>query len=325
MGDVSEWISTAQWSPLMPCTRSARRPGSWSRTREPTICSRSKRIRPPFTTISRSSRRALFPPALTTTDKGHGRLETRSIWVSGSFPNYQDFPYVQQVARIERHRWHLKDNTEQHEIVFCITSLTPENGDAKRLLELNRGHWSIENRLHYVRDRTFDEDRSQVRTHAAPHMMASRRNLAIGLLRLAGATSNIAAASRFFLRHIFASCTWRLCDLARAILPLLAGAARRAAHRVGPLQGTGDGVPSRRYRQQRRAGGSPSPDCRRRSWEMSPSSRPEPGLGGHPTTARAMVSGVDTARAFRSREAIRQRCRVCRNHRFRAYAALERR
>lgn len=108
---------------------------------------------------------------------------------------------MRQVARIERHRLRLKDNTEQHEIVFCITSLTPEKADAKRLLQLNRDHWAIENRLHYVRDRTFDEDRSQVRKRAAPHMMASLRNLAIGLLRLAGATSNIAAASRFFMRN----------------------------------------------------------------------------------------------------------------------------
>jgi hypothetical protein len=108
---------------------------------------------------------------------------------------------VRQVARIERVRVRLKDGSEQRETVFCITSLSPEKADPARLLKLNRGHWSIENRLHYVRDRTFDEDRSQVRKHAAPHMMASLRNLAIGLLRLAGASTNIAAAARFFMRH----------------------------------------------------------------------------------------------------------------------------
>jgi len=139
---------------------------------------------------------------LQTTEKGHGRIETRAIWVSSRFPNYQDFPYVRQVARIERHRLCAKDNTAQHEIVFNITSLTPQRADPKCLLELNRGHWSIENRLHYVRDYTFDEDRSQVRKQAAPHMMASLRNLAIGLLRLAGATTNIAAAVRFFMRNV---------------------------------------------------------------------------------------------------------------------------
>ena len=137
---------------------------------------------------------------LNTTDKGHGRLETRAIWINSEIPNYLDCPYVKQIARIERVRVRLKDNAEQRETVFCITSLTPAKADATRLLQLNRDHWSIENRLHYVRDRTFDEDRSQVRKRAAPHMMASLRNLAIGVLRLAGA-SNIAVASRFFMRH----------------------------------------------------------------------------------------------------------------------------
>ena len=108
---------------------------------------------------------------------------------------------MQQVARIERVRVRLKDQRAQRETVFCVTSLSSEKGDATRLLQLNRGHWSIENRLHYVRDRTFDEDRSQVRKRAAPHMMASLRNLAIGLLRLAGASTNIAAAVRFFMRN----------------------------------------------------------------------------------------------------------------------------
>ena len=149
-----------------------------------------------------------------TTDKGHGRLETRAIWVSSELPPGLDFPYVQQVARIERRRRHLNNNTEQHEIVFCITSLSPEKADATRLLKLNRDHWSIENRLHHVRDTTFDDDRSQVRKRAAPHMIASLRNLAIGLLRLAGARTNIAAATRFFMRN---------CDSAMQLLgvPLL--------------------------------------------------------------------------------------------------------
>ena len=58
--------------------------------------------------------------------------------------------------------------------------------DAARLLRLNRGHWSIENRSHYVRDFTYDEDRSQVRTANGPNSMASLRNFAISLLRLSG-------------------------------------------------------------------------------------------------------------------------------------------
>jgi hypothetical protein len=60
---------------------------------------------------------------------------------------------------------------------------------------LNRGHWSIENRLHYVRDVTFDEDRSQIRTQNAPRVMATLRNLAISLFRWLGST-NIAKTLR---------------------------------------------------------------------------------------------------------------------------------
>ena len=69
------------------------------------------------------------------------------------------------------------------------------------MLALNRGHWGIENRLHWVRDVTFDEDRSQVRTAAGPHVMASLRNLAITVLRLAGCPS-IAAALRWCARQV---------------------------------------------------------------------------------------------------------------------------
>jgi predicted transposase YbfD/YdcC len=78
---------------------------------------------------------------------------------------------------------------------LVVSSLSSDKADPARLLALNRGHWDIENRLHYVRDWTFDEDRSQVRRGNRPHAMASLRNAAISLLRLAGAT-NIAASTR---------------------------------------------------------------------------------------------------------------------------------
>ncbi len=80
-------------------------------------------------------------------------------------------------------------------MVYGITSLTPQNSDPARVLSLNRNHWSIENKVHWVRDVTFDEDRSQVRKKAGPHVMDSLRNLAISLLRMAGA-KNIAQALR---------------------------------------------------------------------------------------------------------------------------------
>lgn len=80
-----------------------------------------------------------------------------------------------------------------------MTSLTAEKASPARLLSLNRLHWGIENKLHYVRDVTFDEDRSRVRKKSGPHVMASLRNLAISVLRMAGA-DNIAEALRL--------CSW---------------------------------------------------------------------------------------------------------------------
>jgi len=120
------------------------------------------------------------------------------VWGAAALRNT---PRDQYVGWDSETRLRLTNHTEQRETVFCITSLSAQQADATRLLKLNRDHWAIENRLHYVRDRTFDEDRSQVRKRAAPHLMASLRNLAIGLLRLAGASTNIAAAARFLMRH----------------------------------------------------------------------------------------------------------------------------
>ncbi len=93
-------------------------------------------------------------------------------------------------------------------MAYGITSLTPAAADPARLLALNRAHWSIENRLHWVRDVTFDEDRCRVRKGAGAHVMASLRNVAISLLRLAGAT-NIAQALR--------RCSWHRSSALRLI------------------------------------------------------------------------------------------------------------
>ncbi len=83
--------------------------------------------------------------------------------------------------------------------VYAITSLTAFLADPALLAGWIRGHWSIENRLHWVRDVSFDEDRSQVRTAQGPQVMAALRNLAISALPLAGAT-NIAAELRHHAR-----------------------------------------------------------------------------------------------------------------------------
>jgi hypothetical protein len=140
----------------------------------------------------------LFEPTLhaaRTSGKRHGRIEERRIVASGDVPaGYLDFPHVGQVFRMTRSR--TRRGREQRETVYGLTSLTPAQATPKRLLSLVRGHWHIENKSHHVRDVTFDEDRSQVRSGSIPQVLAALRNACIGLMRAAGHT-NIAAACRF--------------------------------------------------------------------------------------------------------------------------------
>jgi len=135
-------------------------------------------------------------------DKGHGRIETRRIWLRDDLADYLDFPYAQVVFRIERERTKLDGTSPTRETVYGLTD-RPGTGAkaATELLALVRGHWTVENKLHWVRDVTFDEDRSQVRKGNGPRVMASLRNIAVSLLRLAGA-DNIAKATRWCSRHM---------------------------------------------------------------------------------------------------------------------------
>jgi hypothetical protein len=138
----------------------------------------------------------------------HGRREVRLLWlladpalntyIGSAGTAGTAWPGVQQVARVERLRLQLRRGREvkrEREISYAITSLAPAQAAAPRVLAALRGHWGIENRAHWVRDVTFDEDRSQVRTGAAPEALAAFRNVATTLLRRAG-RDNIAAALR---------------------------------------------------------------------------------------------------------------------------------
>jgi predicted transposase YbfD/YdcC len=130
-----------------------------------------------------------------TVDIGHGRIEQRNITTSEALVGYSDWPGLAQVFEVGRHVLIQKTGQERAEVVYGVTSLPPERATPERLLELVRGHWQIENKSHWVRDVTFDEDRSQVRCGNIPQVMAALRNTTIGLLRWAGHT-NIAAACR---------------------------------------------------------------------------------------------------------------------------------
>ncbi len=142
-----------------------------------------------------------LPPAgdrqesVRTVDVGHGRIETRNLTTSEALVGYSDWPGMAQVFEIGRHVILKKTGQERVEVVYGVTSLRSEQADPGRLLGLVRGHWHIENKSHWVRDVTFDEDRSQVRSGNIPQLMAALRNTAIGLLRWSGHT-NIAKACR---------------------------------------------------------------------------------------------------------------------------------
>ncbi len=123
------------------------------------------------------------------------RWEKRRLWASTALNEYLDWPGLGQVCCVERTRRH--KGRETVERAYAITSLPPERAAAARLLGIWRGHWGIENRLHWVRDVVFGEDQSQVRTGSAPQLLAALRNLVTGMLRLNG-VKNIAAALRHY-------------------------------------------------------------------------------------------------------------------------------
>jgi len=117
--------------------------------------------------------------------------------VSDELAGYLKFPHAQVVFRLERETSKLDGSSLRKEVVYGLTSRRgTEEVNARALLGLTRGHWTVENSLHWVRDVTFDEDRSQVRKGNGPRVMATLRNL----LRLAGAGC-IAKATRWCSRQ----------------------------------------------------------------------------------------------------------------------------
>jgi predicted transposase YbfD/YdcC len=128
---------------------------------------------------------------------GHGRSELRRLTANSIVDKKIDWPEAMQVFKIERATIINSTGEISEEIVYGITSLSPQRACAQLLLNLVRGHWLIENKSHYIRDVTFDEDRSQVRKGSIPQVMAALRNTAISLIRLAWGFK-IASACRFF-------------------------------------------------------------------------------------------------------------------------------
>ena len=115
----------------------------------------------------------------------HGRIESRRI-IACPMPKTPGWKSVTQCFAIRRTRIDKKRNAVTSETAYGITSLPPLRADAKRLLDLNRGHWGIENKLHWVRDAVFKEDASTLRSKTAQAINAACNSLAIFLLKQAG-------------------------------------------------------------------------------------------------------------------------------------------
>jgi predicted transposase YbfD/YdcC len=139
------------------------------------------------------------PVARDTRERGHGRDERRVMKVTAVAAGLA-FPHAAQAIQIVRRRRISGKKKWSRETVYAITSLTAPQASPAALAAIIRGHWMIEDRLHWVRDMDYDEDRSQVRTASGPRVMATLRNLALTILRLAGHAS-IAAALRHHARR----------------------------------------------------------------------------------------------------------------------------
>jgi len=139
-------------------------------------------------------------PEHETCERAHGRIDRHRVW-SAPVPSTITFPHARTFIIVERESSTLDDVRVSIETRFYVTDLAEADACVEHLLRLVRGHWAIES-LHWVRDNTFDEDRSQVRTGTLPRVLATLRNLAIGIIGHAtDRTVNIAAATRQLARQ----------------------------------------------------------------------------------------------------------------------------
>jgi hypothetical protein len=134
----------------------------------------------------------------TTLNKGHGRLERRTVTVSAAC-GYLDWPDLAQVLHFETRVAHTQTGEVSLSHTYALTSLPPAQASAAGLLALRRHHWAIENLLHYPRDVEIKEDVSRIRRGQAPRVMAAFRNLLLNLLRGFG------YPSLKFARELFAA------------------------------------------------------------------------------------------------------------------------
>jgi predicted transposase YbfD/YdcC len=138
--------------------------------------------------------------AATKVNKGHGRLEVRTLTTSSQLNDFLDWPFLKQVFKLDRTITTLKTGQTRHEVVYGITSLTAEQAPPCKLLGMLRSYWHIENGLHYRRDVTFQEDRTRFKYNSAAHAMATINNILLGLLALS-ASPFLPSLRRFFAAY----------------------------------------------------------------------------------------------------------------------------
>ena len=135
------------------------------------------------------------------TPPDHGRIETRKIWTTSVLNGYLNFPHVGQAFAIERDTIEKKSGKQSHEVAYGITSRPPQQANPRRVLETNRGHWSIENSCHYILDWNYDEDRSRIRTGHGPENVTRLRRFAVGVIKSKG-VANVAQKMRQLNKNI---------------------------------------------------------------------------------------------------------------------------
>ena len=134
-----------------------------------------------FTLPAHPAEREVWDTVGPTSEKGHGRLETRRLTCGNAHIEDVDWPDVQQVVRRECERLVLKTGKRSTEVTYGLVSMTPQEAGAVAIERLWRGHWTIENQQHYVRDVTFGEDAGHAAQGNTAHVLAALRN---GLLML---------------------------------------------------------------------------------------------------------------------------------------------
>jgi predicted transposase YbfD/YdcC len=137
----------------------------------------------------------------TITNKGHGRIEMRTLTTSSQLVDFLDWPFHQQVFKLERQTTTQKTRRYHREVVYGITSLSADQVTPDQLLRMLRSYWMIENSLHYRRDVTLQEDRTRFTSHSAAHIMAVINNVLLGILARSSEHRYIPAARRFFAAH----------------------------------------------------------------------------------------------------------------------------